>query len=122
MKFAAALISTLAMLLPTAAQADVVLTIRARIAPQCEVISVTGVPGTSDITVRTACNVPRYLLVVDDVIGPQVAVATAQNASVATTPDGAVDVSVENPGIQTVSITLDAPMGADLPVVTLQAA
>jgi hypothetical protein len=122
MKLALGLAGALAILAPTSATADVVFTLRARIQPQCQVIDVTAAAGSADITVRTACNVERFQLTVGEMGEPAIATASGQNAAVFAGLDGTIAVTVDNPGIQTVAITLDAPLGEEMPVITLQAA
>jgi hypothetical protein len=122
MKFALGLIGALGIIAPTSAAADVVFKLRARIEPQCEVIAVSGAAGSTDITVRTACNVERFQLTVGETGEPAVTTASGQNAFVSAGADGTIAVAVDNPGFQTVQITLDAPLGDELPIISLQTA
>ena len=119
MKLATAILSTAALLTPFAAQAEVTINIRARIAPQCEVLTVDAVAGSSDIVVRTACNVEQFALAVVQPDGSLVEAVAGNNAAVSRNLDGTIGVQVENPGFQTVRITLEEPVGGEQPVVAL---
>lgn len=122
MRSLATLVGMVGLMAPTAASAEVSLILRARIEPQCKVISISSVAGSTDIAIRTACNVERYTLTLADADSGQVSAVSAQNAAVVASASGALNVSVENPGFQTVTVTLDAPVDAEPPVFTLNAA
>lgn len=119
MKLAIATLSTLALLAPMAAQAEVRINLRARIQPQCQVLAVDAVAGSPEIVVRTACNVEQFALEVVEPNGSLVEAVGADNAAVSRLGDGAIGVAVENPGFQTVRITLAAPMDEQPPVIAL---
>ena len=119
MKLAIAILSTAALLAPIAAQAEVRINLRARIQPQCQVLSVDAIAGANDIVVRTACNVEQFALEVVEPNGSLVETVGGDNAAVSRLGDGAIGVAVENPGFQTIRITLAAPMDEQPPVIAL---
>ncbi len=120
MRFALTIISALSMVVPSVAQADVVLVLRARIAPQCQVISVDAILGSPDVIVRTGCNVERFQLAVDTPNGAQIDSISADNANASGVGSDMLDVTVDNPGFQTLRLTLTSPVGPETPTITLQ--
>lgn len=120
MKLAIAILSTVSLLAPVAAQADIRINLRARIQPQCQVLTVDAIAGSSDIVVRTACNVEHFALAVVEPDGSLVEAVVGDNAAVSRNLDGTIGVRVETPGFQTVRITLDTPVDGEQPVVALQ--
>lgn len=84
MKFTLRIVGALLMLSPFSAQAEVMLALNARIVPQCSVIAVDTVSGTTDVIVRTACNVERFQLTIEKPGGTSIAFASADNAAVST--------------------------------------
>lgn len=121
MKAILPVLSAIALLVPAAAQAEVRMNLRANVAPQCQVLSVSAMAGSPDFVVRVACNVERFSLSVLQPDGAVVGASMADNSAVSRLGDDAVMVSVENPGVQTLRITMDAPMAGQAPVVALQA-
>lgn len=122
MKLVLGLVAALSIVAPMSASAEVVISLRARIEPQCAVISVTSVQGSSAITVRTACNVEHFLLSIVEPGESLVESATGQNASASAADDRTIAVTVENPGFQSVEIKLAQPLGEELPAFEIQAA
>jgi hypothetical protein len=122
MKLAVAVLSTFALLAPATAQAEVRLNLQARVAPQCEVLTIDSVAGSADIVVRTACNLEQYELAIVEPNGSVVEAVLADNAAASHNGDGSIFVRVESPGVQTLRITVADPVAAQAPVIALQAA
>ena len=122
MKLAIGLAAAIGIVAPAIANAEISFSLRARVAPQCQVIAVDAAEGSNLISVSTACNMEQFALVVAELGDPSIQGVTSQNAVVDAAPDGLMTVAVENPGVQTFGIVLDAPLGAELPEIFLKPA
>lgn len=115
MKLALCLAAALSATLPTVAYAEFAISLRARVAAQCQLVDISATTGSSVVLVRTACNVPEFSLVLAADEGSSVEYAKGHNAMVSTAFGNTISVQVQNPGVQTFRILLDAPVGKARP-------
>lgn len=120
MKSLSLVISVLALLPPLAVKTELMVTLRARVVPRCEIISVEAASGKTEIVVRTVCNRERFELMLLEPINSLIASASAENAVVSVGRGTNISVSVQRPGIQRVRISLGAPIGLQAPGVVLK--
>lgn len=110
MKLALCLAAALSAALPTVAYAEFAISLRARVAAQCQLVDVSATTGSSVVLVRTACNVPEFSLVLAGDGGTSVEFAKGHNAMVSSAYGNTIAVQVQNPGVQTFQILLDSPV------------
>lgn len=110
MKLALCLAAALSAALPTVAYAEFAISLRARVAAQCQLVDISATIGSSVVLVRTACNVPEFSLVLAGDGGSSVEFAKGHNALVSAAYGKTIEVQVQNPGVQTFQILLDAPV------------